>query len=308
MSWITSINDGSVNLTRQNHFQPFMKSAIILFIVIPVLLYLFFRWFERNSVWVPARAILDTPGAAGLDYEDVEFKTSDDVLLNGWYVPSEKDYATILFCHGNGGNIGHRVPSILQFHRLGFNVFIFDYRGYGRSEGWLTEKGTYLDAEAAYHWIRQHKPGSGIILFGRSLGASIAVHLATQVEADALICESGFTSIVDLGVELFPYLPVRWVSTIRYDTLSTIRKVNIPILIVHSPDDELIGIQHGRRLYEAAQPPKEFLQINGGHNEGFLTSEEIYLPGILGFLQKYKIIHLQGTESVPHSGEAGNRE
>ena len=168
-------------------------------------------------------------------------------------------------------------------------MLIFDYRGYGKSEGTPTEKGTYLDAEAAWDYlvnVRHVKPEK-IILFGRSLGSAIAAEIAIRRKAGAIIIESGFTSIPDLGAKFFPHLPVRLISRYHYSTIDKVSMIDIPKLFIHSQQDELIPFEQGIRLFEKASAPKEFLQITGSHNEGFLISGKIYIDGLNIFITKY---------------------
>ena len=192
----------------------------------------------------------------------------------------------VLFCHGNAGNMSHRLESIRVFHRLGLSTLIFDYRGYGQSEGKPTEQGTYLDAEAAWRYLvqRQEVDPAEVFVFGRSLGGAIAAWLARGHTPKALIMESTFTSVPDIAAHLYPYLPVRLLSRFHYNAVDYVRQVNCPVLIVHSRDDEMIPFSHGRRLFETANEPKEFLEIRGSHNEGFMTSADRYEEGLASFL------------------------
>jgi fermentation-respiration switch protein FrsA (DUF1100 family) len=243
-------------------------------------------FFQSRFVYFPVRTITVTPAAVGLAYEDIHFRSEDGVELHGWFIPAENAKGVVLFCHGNAGNISHRLESILVFRRLEISTFIFDYRGYGRSEGTPTEQGTYLDAEAAYQYLvreRGNEP-SEILVFGRSLGGAIAAHLAEDYTPRALIIESTFTSVPDLAAQLYPYLPVRLLSRFQYDALGHVRQVDCPLLIVHSRDDEMIPFDHGRRLFEAASEPKHLLEILGSHNEAFIVSGERYVGGLEAFM------------------------
>jgi fermentation-respiration switch protein FrsA (DUF1100 family) len=233
---------------------------------------------QPNFLYCPVREVVYTPDELGMDFEDVIFKTDDDLSLNGWYVPAENSKMTVLFCHGNGGNIMHRLDSINIFYNLGLNCFIFDYRGYGSSEGKPGEEGTYLDVKAAYEWLTKEKGISpnDIIIFGRSLGGSIATQLASKVQSRALIIESTFTSYVDIGRKFYPYMPVRWFARFSYRTIDYIREVRCPVMIIHSRSDDVVPFEFGLELYEAANEPKEFVEIIGSHNDGFLVSGEIY--------------------------------
>ena len=246
-------------------------------------------FFQPRLVYFPTRAIEMTPAAIGLAYEAVRFQAADGIELAGWFVPAEGARGVALFCHGNAGNISHRLDTLQILHRLGLSTLIFDYRGYGQSEGRPTERGTYLDAEAAYHYLVQQRavdPGE-IIIWGRSLGGAIASWLAQEHTPRALILESTFTSVPDIAAHLYPFLPVRLLSRFRYDTLGHVSRVSCPILVVHSRDDEMIPFSHGRRLFEAAGEPKEFLEIRGSHNEGFIVSADWYEERIASFLAAY---------------------
>jgi len=245
--------------------------------------------FQSHYVYYPERALLVDPSSIGLAFESVSFKTADQVEISGWFIPSESDIGVILFCHGNAGNISHRLESIQIFHRLGLDVFIFDYRGYGQSKGKPTEQGTYKDAEAAWQYLvdeRQVDP-SQVIIFGRSIGGAIASWLAQNHTPDALILESTFTSLPDIAAALYPYLPVRLLLRFEYNTAKYLGRVDCPVLIVHSRDDEMMPFSHGRQLFEMAREPKEFLEISGTHNEGFITSGRYYEEGLKAFVSEY---------------------
>ncbi len=235
---------------------------------------------------LPSRDIDITPDHAGLDHETVEIITDDGIALHGWFLPARKPRATLLFFHGNAGNISHRLNSLKIFHDLNLDVLIFDYRGYGQSGGKVTEQGTYLDAEAAWRYLTEQRgtPPAEILLFGRSLGAAIAAYLAARHQAKGLILESTFTSVPDMASELYPFFPARWLSRFRYDTRGYLRSVSCPVLVIHSRDDELIPFHHGLQLYEAARPPKRFLELSGGHNEGFMTTGSRYLESLDEFI------------------------
>jgi len=244
------------------------------------------EYLNTKLAFYPDRDIETTPRSAGLAYEDVSIPTADGLKLGAWYVPAEGALGTALFCHGNAGNISGRLETIAVLHELKLNVLIFDYRGYGRSEGRPTEEGTYLDAEAAWRWLveaRGVRPGR-IVLHGRSLGGSVAAHLARDRAPAGLVVESTFANATDLAAELFPWLPVRWLSRLEYDTAAYAGGVTCPVMVIHSRDDELIPFHHGRRVFEAAPQPKRFLEIHGSHNAGFVESEKTYVPALRGFL------------------------
>ncbi len=248
---------------------------------------LYARWFERSSIYFPSGYIEATPASIDLPFEDVYFKTSDGVTLNGWFIPAGTlPRATVLFCHGNAGNISHRLDIIRMFHDLGLNVFIFDYRGYGRSGGWPSEEGTYLDALAAYDHLLAEKgiDKDRIVVYGKSLGGSVAVDLASKVNVRAVICDSVFTSTVDMGKEIYPFLPVELIVTMKYDALSRIGKLSAPKLIIHSEEDEIVPFSHGEKLFKNSTEPKELYRMRGGHNDAIFIYWDEFKERIDGFL------------------------
>ncbi len=270
-----------------------LTGALILFFLL-IFFILFLKYYEKKGIYFPVRKIDLTPSEIGLEFEDVYFFSLDGTKLNGWYTPAKESRATLLFCHGNAGNISHRIEAIDMFCRIGLDVFIFDYRGYGRSQGSPTEKGLNADAHAAYTYlIDQRKLNEGsVVVYGKSLGANVAVELCSRVRPAALISESAFTSALEMGKKLFPFLPIKWFITIKYDALSKIKDITIPKLIIHSEDDEIIPFHHGRKLYEAAPEPKEFYPMRGGHNEAIFQAKEDFVNKIDAFLQKH---FLSGT-------------
>jgi len=268
-----------------------MMYMILRLIIIALLCYgiivAYVYFFQGRMLYMPSADIILTPAQAGLTFEDVEFQAADGVRLHGWYIPAREARATLLFCHGNAGNISHRLESILIFHRLGLNVFIFDYRGYGKSSGRPDEMGIALDAEAAWQWLAQDKglDSAQLIIFGRSLGGAIAAELARTRPAAALILESSFTSYVAIGRAHYPWLPVRAIAQYRYATVEKVSSLRMPILIVHSAEDEIVPFSHSRELFAACTEPKYFLEISGGHNDGFLVSEKEYVQGLERFIR-----------------------
>ena len=236
---------------------------------------------------LPSRQIFAFPDSMGMTYQSLEIVASDGVKLHGWFLPVENPRATVLFFHGNAGNISHRLDSLKLFNDLRLSVLIFDYRGYGLSEGKPDEAGTYLDAAAAWRYLTGNLavPSRQIVLFGRSLGGAIAAWMAARSDAIGLILESAFTSVPDLAAGIYPLFPVRSLSRYRYDTLRHLQSVKMPVLVIHSRDDEVIPIAHARRLYARAAEPKRFLEIGGGHNDGFLQSRSRYMQGLRQFIE-----------------------
>ncbi|MEX2525472.1 MAG: alpha/beta hydrolase [Gammaproteobacteria bacterium] len=245
--------------------------------------------FQDRFVYYPFKSLAFTPDRIGLEYEEVYLETEDGEQLHAWFIPAENADTTLLFFHGNAGNISHRLDSIRIFHEMGMNVFIFDYRGYGKSSGRPSEEGTYRDARAAWEYLTGNRgiPPDRIVLFGRSLGAAVAAWLARQTAPAALILESAFTSVRAMGKKLYPYLPVGLLTRIRYPTLDYIRDTATPILVIHSREDEIIPFEFGQQLHAAADGRSELLSIKGGHNDGFLVSGDHYRRGIADFIHKH---------------------
>ncbi len=256
--------------------------ALVGYVGMGVLLYV----LQSHLVYVPQRKMVATPEDIALAYQDVVFTSADGVRLSGWWLPGEKPRGVVLFCHGNGGNISHLLERIRVFHDLGLSTFVFDYRGYGLSEGAPTEQGTYLDAEAAWNYlVREQGVEAGeILVYGWSLGGPIATWLAQRHTPAKLVLESTFTSIPDLGQDLYPLFPARLLSRYEYNTLDCLSRVSCPLLVVHSLEDDLIPFAHGRRLYEAARGPRKFLEIAGEHGDGFMWSAEPYKEALDGFI------------------------
>jgi fermentation-respiration switch protein FrsA (DUF1100 family) len=234
---------------------------------------------------VPGRQLEATPEAVGLDYEDVWLDTRDGVRIHIWFVPADST-RTVLYFHGNAGNISHRLYTIRQLHELGRSVFIIDYRGYGESDGRPDEDGLYRDAEAAWQYLTDVRgiAAEDIVVYGRSLGGSLAAWLAAERRPGALVLDSSFTSVPDAGQEAYPWLPVRLLSRFRHATVEHVAKVNAPVLVVHSRTDDIIPFHHGKALFDAANEPKSFLELRGGHNDAHLTSETAYVDGLGTFL------------------------
>ncbi len=267
-----------------------MFLLVVVGLVIGYLLLIAYVYAKQGAMlYFPAKEIESTPHNIGLEYQELTLKTKDGVDISAWYIPAEDARGFLLFCHGNAGNISHRLDSIRIFHGLGLSVLIFDYRGYGKSQGSPDEEGTYYDAEAAWDYLVNilHVKPEKIVLFGRSLGSAVVAELALRKQASALIIESGFTSVPDLGKKFFPHLPVSLISRYHYASISKVGKIKIPKLFVHSPEDEIVPFEHGVKLFEKASEPKEFLKIVGGHNEGFLLSGKVYVDGLQAFISRY---------------------
>jgi fermentation-respiration switch protein FrsA (DUF1100 family) len=246
-------------------------------------------FFQSRLVYFPqiGREIAATPRAYGLAFEPVTFATDDGEKLAAWWVPGERAAGTVLIFHGNAGNISHRLEYLAMFHRLGYASLIVEYRGYGQSTGSPSEEGTYRDAEAAWRWLTNEKSvaPADIVIFGESLGGAVASWLAARVKPRAVVLASTFTSVPDLGAQIYPFLPVRLISRFSYDTREAVKAVKAPVLIAHSRDDDIVPFTHGTALYEAAHEPKQFLEMRGGHNDGFIFMRDEWVAQLGAFLE-----------------------
>ncbi len=250
---------------------------LVLLVIVLVLFVAYLRYIERRTIFYPAKEIEFLPSSLGLVFEDVE--------LNGWFVPSKDAAYTILFCHGNAGNISHRLEKLKFFQELGCNVLIFDYRGYGRSKGRPSEKGLYNDAQSASNYLLSRKIAPRqIIGYGESVGGAVIIDLASKNALAGLIIDSTFSNSKDMVKIIYPFLPY-WVFSSRWDSLNKIRSITIPKLIIHSINDEIVPYKLGRKIFESAPEPKEFLEIRGGHNSCFFDSKEILKQKIADFLK-----------------------
>ena len=266
-------------------------TAIILIVVLVYLVLVSLVYFGQSRlIFFPDRAFIMTPNRVGLEYEEVTIPVSSSENLGAWYFPSNvggPSRPTVLFCHENAGNISHGLETVRSFLDLGANVLAFDYRGYGRSDGRPSEKNVYEDAQAAWRWLLEYKrvQPDRLFIFGRSLGGAVAVDLATRVNCAGVILESTFTSVVDIGRKLYPWLPVPLVARYSFDSLSKIRNLSCPVMVAHSPTDEMIPFAMGRALYDAARSEKRFLKLEGYHNDLLSLDSELYRNALREFLK-----------------------
>jgi hypothetical protein len=244
------------------------------------------EYSEKGIVFFPDPYLVGTPADFGLRYEDVFFEAADGVKLHGWWVP-KAGAPVFLWFHGNAGNISHRLENIKLLHDLaGVQVFIFDYREYGRSQGRISREGTFRDAAAAYRYVAETRgiPGGDIVLFGRSLGTALATDLAIQKPCRALILESAFTNSSDMAKMLAPFL-FDWRPRVPYDNLGKIDQVKVPVFIIHGSDDEIIPVAMGRRLFAAANSPKDLYIIPGAHhNDTYGVGGKTYFDRLKAFI------------------------
>jgi hypothetical protein len=243
---------------------------------------------QASLVYYPdlGREIVATPASRGLAYEELALRTSDGETLVAWWVPAPEQRGTVLLFHGNAGNISHRVDYLSMFRKLGYSTLIVDYRGYGASTGAPSEEGTYRDAEACWAWLEARGIAArDVVVFGESLGGGVATWIAQRRTPRALILASTFTSIPDLADSIYPYLPLRLLSRIHYDNLARLPGISAPVLIMHSPDDEIVPYTHAERLHAAARPPNRLLALAGGHNDGLVFRRPEWVQALAQFLE-----------------------
>jgi len=265
----------------------FSAAVLIIFVFFILLI----RIFEDKFVYFPFKYPHGhwQPDSFGLQAEDCYFTSSDGVRLHGWFFANENAIATLIWCHGNAGNISDRLYDLVLLSKLPINIFIFDYRGYGRSEGSPNEKGIYLDAETAFDYMtsRNDVDKNKIIIFGRSLGGAVAVDLATKRSGVGLILEATFTSAKDMAKSSFGFLPVHYIMKTKLSSITKIRGIEIPVLVAHGTSDRTVPFKLGRQLFEAANEPKEFYEIqNADHNDTFVVGGKFYLERLFKFIDR----------------------
>ena len=243
-----------------------------------VMVVLVAMWGENQLIFIPFNSTVGDWQPEGLEFEDAEFQAADGTKLHGWYVPAENPSAVVLFCHGNAGNITFRSDLMLAMQQqVGATILVFDYRGYGRSEGSPDEQGVLQDARAARSWLakRTGVAEKEIVLMGESLGGGVAVDLAAKDGARALVLEDTFTSLPDMAAYHYWWLPVRLLMRSRLDSLSLIGQYHGPLLMAHGDADSIVPIEYAQRLFAAANEPKKFfVQPGADHNDP--RSDEFY--------------------------------
>jgi uncharacterized protein len=251
--------------------------GLLLLLVVLGLLYAGLVLGERFFIYFPTRELVATPADAGLEFVDVTIEAEDGVNLHGWWVPGRSDDVTLLWFHGNAGNLGDRVGLLEQLHdELGIGIFAIDYRGYGRSEGKPSEAGLYADAQAALEGAQKQAGANSeeIVVFGQSLGAAVAVELASSHPVRGVVLEAAFTSIRDMARHHYTFLPVWSLLRTSFDSESRIDRIDTPLLMIHGQSDGIVPLDMGRKLFGAAEEPKEFIEVEGaGHNDVYLRAE-----------------------------------
>jgi hypothetical protein len=246
---------------------------------------------QGRLLFVPSSQIVATPSDAGMPFDTIRVTTDDGHRLHGWWIPApDPNGKTILFFHGNAGNISGRIPFARHLRDAGFHVVLFDYSGYGESTGSPSESALYADARAMWQWLTRSRgvdPGD-ILLYGRSLGGGPATWLAAdraeEAPPHALVLESAFTSVPDIAAHHYPFLPVRWLSRIQFDNQARLPRVDVPVLILHGRRDEIVPFLHGQALYEAAEEPKRFVETNETHNSRSAAADRKRLAALRDLL------------------------
>ena len=268
---------------------PYILSLVALF---AILFIAFYNRIENFYVFFPQTEFDITPEALHMKYRNVSFYTEDGERLHGWFFPGRKEAPVILYCHGNACNISHLLGYAGLLLKKNLQVFLFDYRGYGKSTGSPSEKGIYMDVQAAYDYlIDQEKiPPGRIVMAGHSIGAAAAIDLMTRNYARSIIIESAFTSTKDLSREIFPISVISFLLPANYNNLWKIAKINAPKLIIHGQDDEIVPFEMGKKLFEASKDPKYFYPIAGaGHNNTFIEWGDGYFKTLEDFIYNSRL-------------------
>lgn len=238
-------------------------------LLIPVLLYLTIMaimfFMQRSLLYFPDKNALPLSAFPALKGDELRIKSADGTLLSSWWMPGKPTHPTVLYLHGNAGNLNNRAEKFSLFQQAGFNVLALSYRGYGHSDGSPSEAGLYSDAEAALlHLVELQKlQPDQILLYGESLGTGVATELATRHKVKGLVLEAPFTSVVNRAAELYPWLPVSFLLKDRFESIRKIPQIHVPIQIFHNHSDAVVPIHHGKALYDAAHEPKEAHWLDG---------------------------------------------
>lgn len=286
---------------KKRSFRRMLIFALAVFALMYLGLVAILAMVQGRLLFFPTSEIDRTPSDFGWEYDGVSLEVGQE-KTSGWYVHTEdRPKGVILFSHGNAGNISGRLESVGLFRDMGYDVFLYDYGGYGESTGKPSEKRCYEDIRAAWRYLTDERKiaPEEIVLHGRSLGAGPTCQLATEVVPAAVILESAFTSVPDIAQEFYPIVPVRFLLTLRFDNGAKVGRFQSPVMVVHSVDDDLIPFHHGEKLFDLAREPKAFLEINGDHNSGIWISRERYTSGLAQFLDEHLNSEaVQGADST----------
>lgn len=272
----------------------FLLPILLIFILAGIV---FYQRLENIIIFYPDKALDDSPSNWNLPYRDIQFLTPDGQKLHGWFFPVSAKSPVLLFCHGNAGNVSHRIENIKFLVKRDISVFIFDYRGYGQSSGRPSEKGVYIDGIAAYDYLTEIEKISPdrILVFGRSLGGSVAIEVALQRSVKCLIIESTFTSTKDMAKTIFPFFVVSPFLPHNYNNIFKIADVSVPKLIIHGKNDKIVPFTMGKRLFAQATGQKTFLLLDGAkHNDTYIIGGKDYFEAISNFIS----YHVLGQDNI----------
>lgn len=260
---------------------------ITLGVVIGATLFLVFS--EKRLIYYPSAEVPVTPKALGLPFEDVSIEVEPGVKIHGWFIKAAKEpaLATVLFSHGNAGNIADRLDRVLRWREVGVDFLLYDYRGYGQSTGSPDEEGTYRDGRAAYDHlvkVRGIDPAR-LVLMGESLGCAISIQLAIERKAAGLVLEAPFASIAHMANAIYPFLPLGSFIRTRYENVRKIPQLKMPLFVVQGTRDEVIPVAQGKMVFAAAPEPKQYLAIEGAHhNDVYVAGGEVYRKALSDFI------------------------
>jgi uncharacterized protein len=276
----------------------FMGSAIILALIgMLYLVVLGVLWTMQEQLMFGRRtsSIVETPAARNWSFEEVWMEVAGE-RTHGWWLPVTAARGVVLFSHGSGRNISGYLDDVALFHEAGLSVLLYDYGGYGLSTGEPSEQRCYADAQAFWDYLvtRQDIAPDTILLAGSSMGSGVTCELATRVSPAAVILESAFTSVPDALWDTAPYFPTNWICRIQFRNVDKVRGFTCPVLVIHSKDDTVVPVAHGRRLYDSINAPKTFIEIEGAHYGGKFKSKEAYLQGLNTFIEEYVALHRTG--------------
>lgn len=251
-----------------------------------LLLFLMFL-FQDRLLFMPSSVMVQTPDSFGITFEDFWAETDDNIRIHGWYFPAENSDQVIVLSHGNAGNISNRISIAEELQETGAAVLMYDYRGYGKSEGSPTEKGLYRDIEAVINVLRFDKEYNeeNIYLYGRSLGGAVAAYAATKFNVGGLVLDSAFINLRSMVRDVYPFVPT-FLAKYKFSTDQYLKELkNTPVIIMHSPNDEIVGFHNGKYLFDVANEPKQFVELRGGHNNNFFESSERITESWKGMLE-----------------------
>lgn len=265
-----------------------MQKAVIIILLVLLGIYfgvvIFVYSIQDQMLYSPSRAMRGTPEQVGLEYQSLRIVTKDQEQIAGWFIPGGEK--TVLYFHGNGDNISGRLSHAKLWHDLGFSMLLIDYRGYGESTGEPIEVGLYTDALAAWGYLTIERgiPAEQIVVVGESLGGGVATWLSSNRPNAGLILDATFTSVPDVAARQYPWLPVRLLARNHFRSIDRMEQIHSPVLIMHSPNDQLIPFEQGQALFEKANQPKTFVELKGGHANGLGADPESYRTAIETFV------------------------